>query len=156
MRYLRLFENHNTLFTIIDLSEFNSKTLDTSPYTNSELSFISDSLKEISRKYSLELTCEISKDRKNVELPHTLDIIYFDPTQQKTFLMSFTKGYDKWFYSFDWMRYCKCDDLEGIVSCIDERVDRLIPHLAAARIIHQAHEKAKNYNDIKKSLTKKL
>ena len=156
MRYLRLFENHNTLFTIIDKSEFNSKTLDASPYTNSELSFISDSLKEISRKYSLELTCEISKDRKNVELPHTLDIIYFDPTQQKTFLMSFTKGYDKWFYSFDWMRYCKCDDLEGIVSCIDERVDRLIPHLAAARIIHRAHDKAKNYNDIKKSLTKKL
>ena len=141
MRYLRLFENHNTLFTIIDLSEFNSKTLDTSPYTKSEISFISDSLKEISRKYSLELTCEISKDRKNVELPHTLDIVYLDPTQQMTFLISFTKGYDKWFYSFDWMRYCKCDDLEGIVSCIDERVDRLIPHLVRAREIHNSRWK---------------
>lgn len=123
-KYSKLEAYSENLYKTINHYEYQEKTKNIEDYSNAEIQYISNSVKEINIKYNVKLNCGIGIDREGKIIPHIIVISFTGNKPLNSFLMDIIKSEDGWFYIQNYNQYYKCDQIDGVTNCIDTIITR--------------------------------
>ena len=117
MKYLKLFENHNDYYTQINSTEFDRLNLE--PFTKNELEFIYDNKGKLSMNAYDGVWRESSwfgHKFKKFFIKNFKYISLFSPFNSGS--IEICKSSDEWYYVEYVGNFYKCDQLDGLIDCI--------------------------------------